>query len=470
MTTIKKVEKEVDAPWMLSMKWKNWSPQQSKSSHEDAPQEVIPPVVRLVLEAIPYENTRHLFHDLLRIAFPALQKLAELNDHIFQCYSAYNTEKEESGELDLMITLLRNDIFQYPHQLIKRQAQLGLLDVALPEDETWNSGEFDFGDFESHTSQPALQGLSSSDRFKAALTPSRPSHELAGVQENEIDEAFDFFTDHIDESDIQTRIDTLAQDLALLGLTLGEQIQQHEARLRQAFREANYSLVIRELDASRTTLLEGIFAFVSSIFACFLEDFDTSSLPGYRDALEQALIAREGTTQLLHDTNDLNQEIQKEDISDESRRVYIASLHQTLNRFIGDKAFNCLSPANRWELVNFVQQLQAPSMRGIKQASEGLSKYLESLQMMDQSEILQQHDQDLLEEVQSQLEAAQSILEISPINAVDIICQVQKTAQPLFGRQPHLDIHLKQWEEQPFQSEQPEEIKRFIEQMQTIIR
>lgn len=449
------------------MKWKNWSP--TIQQEQQSPEGQVPSSVQKLLHAITSENTQSILFDLLAVAFPALQRLAKLNEKIFHCYSAYNTEKEESGELDIMITVLRNDIFESPKALLKLQSQMSSLQIDLPEDTCWDSDEFDFGDFDSH-SQSNQQGFHSNERIKAHLaTTSRPSNLLVGVQESEVEEAFDFLTDDTEEAAGHARFDLLAQDLAMLGITLGGQIQHHEDRLRKAFHAANYSLVIRELDASRTTLLEGIFAYVASIFECFLEDFDTTTLPGYQDVLGQALTARQGTTQLMYKTNEINQYIQSETSSSEAKHMYINTLQHTLGQFYSNEAFHCLSPASRWELVNFMKQLQSQSMRELQQASEGLSKYLESLHMMNQSEIIQQHDQTLIEELQTQLEAAQSILSFSPINAADIVRQTQINAQPLFGRQPQLDPFLEKWSNTSFEEEDPKAIQSLIEQMQTLL-
>ncbi len=427
--------------------------------------------IHLVLNAIPQEEPRQILAELLQIALPSLHKLSTLDDNIFQCYAACSTVDEESGALDLMVTALRNDIFAGPQRFVKRQFELGFIAEDLPQESGWDSGEFDFGDFgdfgsaENYQAQPA-----SGETFRGWVSASRSSRELPHMGDHDIDEAIDFLTDDEAVSSVQDVLDGLREDLTYMSRTLREQLLQEEDRLRQAFHEANYGLMIRELDASRTTLMEALFALVSAIFVRFLDDFDPTTLPGYRNALGHALIARSHVARLMYQTNTHNALIQDPDRGEEERREHLHALQSLLDNFIKGNAFQSLVPADRWEFVNFLKDLQRDSLRLAAQSAEGLSKYLESHHSLNQGEILQQYDQDIVDEIQSLLEASQSLIDISFINAKDLVNKAHEAACKLYGRRMDLDIQLDTWAYQPPSLETPNELRSFMEQLTKLIR
>lgn len=427
--------------------------------------------VQQVLDAIPQEEPKQILEELLNIALPALQKLATLDENIYQCYAACNSVEEESGALDLMITALRNDIFTGPQRFVKRQFELGFIAEELPQDSGWDSGEFDFGDFGDFNSGDALPARpQSGETFRGWVSASRSSRELPNMAEHDIEEAIDFLTDDDTTSSVQDTLAVLREDLTYMSRTLREQLMQEEERLRQAFHEANYSLMIRELDASRTTLVEALFALVSAIFVRFLDDFDPTTLPGYRNNLEHSITARSHVARLMYQTNSHNALIQDQERPEEERRKHIEFLHTLLDEFIAGDAFQCLVPADRWEFVNFRKDLKRDSLRLASQSAEGLSKYLESHHSLNQGEILQQHDQNIVDEIQSLLEAGQSLIDISFVNAKDLVEKAHQAACDLYGRRMDLDVQLDTWAYQPPALETPEELRLFMEQLSRLIR
>lgn len=428
--------------------------------------EAISTSVQLVLDATPHKRTRQILQELFHIALPALQHLSTLDEKIYQCYSCFHSDHEENGTLDLMITVLRNNIFVAPNQLVQRLESWGFMHTDESESD-WNSGEFDLDVLaaESRENHLSARPRSSSEFLQAWV---RPSQELPLIKENEIEAAIDSLAP--EELDVQERTEQLKQDIGLLGRALRDQLHKEEERLRQAFHEAHYSLMIRELDTSRISIMEGLFALVSTVFSHVLGDFDPKMLPGYRNVLQQTLVARKEVASLMHTTNKNNTIIQDTTQTEELRRHHLHVLQQTLEHFLAGHAFRCLQPANRWELVQVKQSLAQKSLVLAAQGAEGLSKFLESLLMINQSDMLQQHDQQVKDEIFALLEAAHSVVTISITHGQELTKQAQDLLLSLYGHNALLDQSMEAWRENPPSLQNELELQQHIEKIRKLLR
>jgi hypothetical protein len=432
--------------------------------------------VRRAISTIPEQSTRLMLSELLKISLPYLDKLSKLDDYIYKCYTTYSCESPDSGVLDLMLTVLRKSIFNNLQQIMVLLTQHGLLSQDLGSGDQWNSNEFDLAMLDDFSSHSDVQTTPLCDIFVAqnkthrtGNSASYPSFEH--VDEHDIEKAFDLLIDTEEQQiSFEEKLSNLRDEMSLISNTLHNQIATYEDRLRKAFHNANYSLVIRELDDSRSSLLEGIFALVSTIFRYLLDkSFDPTTLPGFRDILEQSLRARRGISLLIRETEKLNYLIQDNSLPQSTRQNYLKQLVLALQKFTSRASFQCLQPPDRWELINFIQQLQDKKFMVAQQSAEGFCKYLESLNMLNQGDILQQHDQKQIEEIRLLLDSAQSAMHISLNDAISILKRVIEQSYTLYGKSLKFDIQLDMWRERPPVVKNAEQLRVIIDQLNQYI-
>jgi hypothetical protein len=78
-----------------------------------------------------------------------------------------------------------------------------------------------------------------------------------------------------------------------------------------------------------------------------------------------------------------------------------------------------------------------------KLTAEGLVKYLESLTVVNQREVLVEHDRRVAAELRDALSVGKELSELSPRTARDILFKACVTAQNLLGRSAGLDLVIK---------------------------
>nr|MBA3500710.1 hypothetical protein [Deltaproteobacteria bacterium] len=104
--------------------------------------------------------------------------------------------------------------------------------------------------------------------------------------------------------------------------------------------------------------------------------------------------------------------------------------------------------ADRWQMVEFQQQLASDPKIAARMTSEGLVKYLESLRSINQREVLVIHDSRALEHMRESLANARQLLDISPKTAQEMLDRAHSEAQRLRGRNPATDqllLHLERY-------------------------
>ncbi len=423
-------------------------------------------VIKRVVEQFPAGEEREFIRQLFNLAFERLESLTQLEDEIYQCYITYSSNPEDSASLDLIVTALRNKIFSPFNQLFEFLRSHGwMYEEEEGEEIDWE--EIDFGAaFEELTSNPT-GGLGSLGGISKSFSS------LPQIDEFEIDQAFDEISQDTagDTLSVQ-KLENLKREISILARALQNQSEEYERRLRRGFDEANYSLVIRELDASRTALLEGLFALISTIFLTVDEEFDPTVLPGYKNVLEHSLRARRGVTNLWKQVDRLNLQIQEEYSAGNREKVreLVGEMKFLLEEFISSPTFYYLQPPDRWELVNFIQQFHTENLGKLVQTAEGLSKYLESLRSLNQSEILLRFDQQKVSEALDLILAAESVAEFSIQNASELFFEAVETLKELYGRDLLLDQKIEELSrgEKVFTS--TEEIKKAIDELREILK
>jgi hypothetical protein len=103
-------------------------------------------------------------------------------------------------------------------------------------------------------------------------------------------------------------------------------------------------------------------------------------------------------------------------------------------------------------------------------ACEGLAKYLESLSIINQREVLVEHDKQVMNEMRQSLEAARSLLALSPGTAVQLVRESLQHGEKLRGRNGKLDEQLDQWSGDGTLLDEPEDTERVIDILDALLR
>jgi hypothetical protein len=428
--------------------------------------------VQTVLSSIDEPAAKASIDNLLKQTINAMQRLSGLDDTIYQCYKLDDAGGEFEAELDLTLTELRRRILGGTQLLVTYLTSQGWT-IQDDEENQVNQLEtidFDFGgdndfdvafndDFDAAFAEP--KGMRSS--------PSLPS--LPDLQDIDIDEAFGFLEPE-NQASTQEKIELLRDEITPISFALHDQINSFENRLRAAFHQANYSLAIRELDASRESLSEGLMALVTSIYRIIdgTEATSLDFLPGFRDNLVQALQAREGIARLTKAVNQHNTVVQNDDHPKVLRMQGILAMSEQLSHFLESHYFHAMQAPDRWELVNFSRSFKSNNFRQAAQACEGFAKYLESMAMMAPSEILINHDQEAIQTIHSSLGAIRSVAMVSPIGAVGMLEDVLEQCRRLYGKDPYIDDQLDQWTQHPPDLQNPHVSKRVVDRIVLLLR
>ncbi len=323
-----------------------------------------------------------------------------------------------------------------------------------------------------------LSGVRTLDAHLQSIEPAagdeESSTELEGEGESGFDLDFDFGAPvsapqdmRLDDDDIAGALDGLAPtpkrsaqeswrllsvELGTLSYAFSSQLQAFDERFQDALENLRFGPGLQELDAVGNALIDGVFALMASICEAFLEDFDRDHLlPGHRNALGKALLVRRGLAELRLVVNQSNHRLQTASSDAQSKEVALRELEATLAAFLASEVFSAMRSPDRLELRDFHAKLASKERSDLAMVGEGLDKYLDSLVSVSQRDVLLAHDQDVMEEVSSLLEAVPALIDISPHGAMDMVRQAFAKAEALYGARDALDLLLREWREQAAQ-------------------
>jgi hypothetical protein len=151
---------------------------------------------------------------------------------------------------------------------------------------------------------------------------------------------------------------------------------------------------------------------------------------------------RRGLAALRAQIEPLNAELQGPD--PERHAEALDAVRRAMSGFVTTAVCRAMRAADRWQMVQFEQQVAADELPRARQTCEGLAKYLESLASINQREVLIVHDQRKLDEMRELLAGARQLLDLSPRPAVEMLAKAQETAHELRGRNPVFDQRLGQ--------------------------
>jgi hypothetical protein len=416
-------------------------------------------LIKRVRDTISDHRQRTLASDVLQMSIIAMEQLAELDQTIYDYFADENISLTGHDELRAGMT---EAVFMEVHaktfRAVRRlcsylRAKNLLRDSERPS--ASSGDDFDFGDdfdlcFEdtSVRSEPKLQDLGF----------------------DEIDKAFEALAEEAPDS--TTMYGAFHEHVATLGGLMVQEADTFDLRITVAIDRRNFELALRELDASRQSLGEGLFALTSTVFEVFGVHVERSDiLPSYKNALEQSLALRKGLAELSQVVTSENEWVIKDaSMSETDVEEAIARVGDVVQDFVGSDVCRGMRAPDRLELESFLRKIRKGPAEAAALACEGLAKYLESLSIINQREVLVEHDKQVMNEIRQSLEAARSLLVVSPATALQLAKESLQEADKLRGRNPKLDEQLDQWSEDGSLLDDAGDVERVIDALDALLR
>ena len=240
---------------------------------------------------------------------------------------------------------------------------------------------------------------------------------------------------------------SLQPELSSLTFALGSQLTDFERRYASALDESRRLQALRELDDIGNALTDGILALMGTICEAYLEDIDRDRLlPGHQSALGKALLVRRGIADLRRIVNHRNAILQDQDATDSMRETAFEKLREAVVAFAAGDVMKAMRPADRAELASFARELRANTFKSAAMTCEGLDKYLDSLAVVNQRDVLIKHDTDLKRDIADNLEGAIQLADISPHGTIDMVRAAFERANALYGHRDAIDALLIEWQ------------------------
>jgi len=368
----------------------------------------------------------------VRLALLALAALDKVDDSLYDRFVASRTSEEDPDTAANSLRTLWNDTFRTPLLLLayckkldkrqKKRAPSVLTEV--PEEPGEEIDEF--GDLEAISDEPS------------------------GSLEFNVDDIGDL-VEGLGASPKRSELERWAdaiEKISSIRYGLGGQTDDATERMEVAIGAGHANQVLGLLDEMTSTWNEGIHALVVAVYEAFVPDADPGSVvPAYKTTLRRALMVRKGIAKLLAELTPINDRLQGTD-----RQLHpesLVALSDHLHEFVSSELCRAVRAADRWELTQFDQRLEAEDLAFAKQTAEGLVKYLESLTVVNQREVLVEHDRRVVSELRDALSVGKELAELSARTAHEILLKASKDAQNLMGRSAGLDAVLKRLDDAP---------------------
>ena len=367
-------------------------------------------LIKRVRENVPDPIERAAVSDLLQMAIIALEQFSVLDQTIYKYFSDEGISLAAHDDLskgltEVMFVEVHAKTFRAVRRLssyLRAKRLLGDSERA----EQMELGDFDFG-----------------EDFDLAFDDGRAAPKLdLSIDDLEIDKAFEALADD-DAPDSTTMYTAFHEEVASLGRVLVQEAEYFDQRITAAIDGQHFELALRELDTSRQSLGEGLFALMSSVFDVFGVHIERSDIvPSYKNALDQALALRKGLADLTIVVTTENDWVIKDDsMAEADVREAIVRVGDVLEEFVNGELCRAMRAPDRLELEAFLRKLRNEPTSQAALACEGLAKYLESLSIINQREVLVEHDKQVMDDIRQSLEAARSLLLVSPGAAIQMV-------------------------------------------------
>jgi hypothetical protein len=363
--------------------------------------------------------------ELVRLALTALEDLKQLDESLYERFLASRTSPNDQAKTQAGLRKLWDETFGGLAPLLAYCRALESK-KERPADALSDDDAFDF---------PDLEGMDMD-------APTRPDLDLGASDIGSLLEGIDE-----EQAGDEDRWSKVVEKVSSIEYGLRTQIADARSRLDISIGAGNTNEVLALLDDTQSSASEGVHALVAAVYEAFVPAVDPASVvPGYLTSLGRALLVRRGLAQLattLGPNNDVLQsgEIQRHD-------QILATIRDVMLHFVGSVVCRAMRAADRWQMVEFQQQLASDPKIAARMTSEGLVKYLESLRSINQREVLVIHDSRALEHMRDALANARQLLDISPKVAQEMLDRAHSEAQRLRGRNPATDqvlLHLERY-------------------------
>jgi hypothetical protein len=303
--------------------------------------------------------------------------------------------------------------------------------------------------------------------------------EDAGSQTKKPEDALDLdgldIGDLLDGIDAQNHVQGDAErwsevldKLASIEYGLRSQYATAASRLAVALQLGNINEVLALLDDTQSSASEGVHAAVAAVYEAFVPSADPSTIvPGYLTALGRALLVRRGLMELASTLGPWNDMLQGPDAT--RRELALEEIRGTMHTFVESEVCRSMRAADRWQLVQFEQELRDEPTAAARHTSEGLVKYLESLGSVNQREVLLRHDERMLDQMRESLANARQLIDLSPRTANEMLHVAYQSALQLRGRHPATDALVIGLERYATMSAQRTENLRFLERLEAML-
>ncbi|HNS98008.1 MAG TPA: hypothetical protein PKL73_13740 [Polyangiaceae bacterium] len=416
-------------------------------------------LIKRVRDVVSDHRQRTVASDVLQMCIMAMEQLAELDQTLYDYFANAKLSLTDHDELQAGITEatfveVHAKTFRAIRKLCSYLHASGMLRHSERPSTLDNQG-FDFGDDFDLC-------------FEEASPAGAPT--LEDLEIDEIDKAFEAIADEIPDS--STMLGLFREQLGTLGGVLTQQAETFDLRIAIAIERRNFELALRELDASRQALGDGIFAMASTVFEIFGVNVERSDLvPSYKNTLEQSLELRKALSELSQLVTSENDWVIKDaSMSAADVQEAIFRVADVLEQYVDGNVCKGMRAPERLELESFVRKIRKGPTEMAALACEGLAKYLESLSIVNQREVLVEHDKQVMIDIRHSLEAARSLLAISPTTARQLVKDGLSQAEKLRGRSPSLDERLDQWNECDCLSDDSHDLASTIDALDALLR
>lgn len=362
--------------------------------------------------------------ELVRLALLALADLKRLDESLYERFVSTRTAPEDKGASLAGLQRLWEHTFRgvllllaFTRRLIgDRQQEPGAAAAEQHEADV----EFDFNEEAASTPGDLM--------FDGGL-------DLEGL---DIGDLLDGIDEQTQEQTDAQRWGSVLDTLASIEYGLRSQYASAVGRLTVALQVGNIGEVLGLLDDTQSSASEGVHAVVAAVYETFVPAAETASIvPGYLTSLGRALLVRRGLTELASDLGSYNDMLQGADVM--RHATALDEIRAIMATFIASEVCRAMRAADRWQLVQFEQELREQPLAAARMTSEGLAKYLDSLGSINQREVLLRHDQRMLEQMRESLANARQLIDLSPRTAHQMLDAAYKAALQLRGRHPATD-------------------------------
>jgi hypothetical protein len=385
--------------------------------------------------------------ELVVLALKALDDLKQLDEGLYERFVATRKAPNDPKAAADGLRKLWSDTFRGLHELLDFCRSIAGEAKEEPVNEAPLS--FDFGDLEEGGAPPL------------------DTETQLDLGSNDIGDLLSGIDEHIDEGDAE-RWAKVLEKVGSIEYGLRSQQADASSRLNVALAAGEINQVLGLLDDTQSSSSEGVHALVAAVYEAFLPEVNAATIvPGYLTSLGRALLVRRGLAELAATLTPYNNRLQ----GDNPRLHHHAlrTIREVLEGFVGSVVCRAMRAADRWQMVEFDQELRDAPVAGARLTAEGLVKYLDSLASINQREVLLLHDQRTLEDMRDTLATARGLVDISPRTANEMMERAYQAAQRLRGRNPTTDRLVIQLEKYAPTSSNPAESVKFLERLEAVL-